>query len=109
MSVKPANTNTLDRPTVLIVEEHGPCLQTLLRLCEGAGWRIRALDEPPPSVTRDLQSLEKEHIHRVLLAYGGNVSRAARALGVHRRTLQRKLRQEDASVAPPVPARTAAL
>jgi DNA-binding protein Fis len=93
MNVKPANSNTLDRPVVLVVEQHGPCLQSLLRLCESAGWRFRVLDAQPPPDTRDLQSLENEHIQRVLLAHGGNVSRAARALGVHRRTLQRKLRQ----------------
>jgi ActR/RegA family two-component response regulator len=103
MNVKPANSNTLDQPTVLLVEEHGPCLQTLLRLCESAGWRVRVLETPPASVTRDLQSLEKEHIQRVLVAHGGNVSRAARALGVHRRTLQRKLRQDAATLEPAEP------
>jgi two-component system response regulator RegA len=35
--------------------------------------------------------VEWEHIQRVLVEYGGNVSRAARALGMHRRSLQRKL------------------
>jgi two-component system response regulator RegA len=38
-----------------------------------------------------LAKLEREHIERVLLECNGNVSRAARALGVHRRTLQYKL------------------
>jgi two-component system response regulator RegA len=40
-----------------------------------------------PSLAR----VEWEHIHRVLTDCGGNVSRAARALGIHRRSLQRKL------------------
>lgn len=35
--------------------------------------------------------LEWEHIQRVLAEHDGNVSAAARALGLHRRTLQRKL------------------
>lgn len=35
--------------------------------------------------------LEWEHINRVLSEHFGNVSAAARALGMHRRTLQRKL------------------
>lgn len=44
--------------------------------------------EPPPlSVKR----LEWEHIHKVLAEHAGNVSATARALGMHRRTLQRKL------------------
>jgi two-component system response regulator RegA len=42
-------------------------------------------DSPP------LKRLEWEHIQRVLAECGGNVSVAARRLGLHRRTLQRKL------------------
>jgi two-component system response regulator RegA len=45
------------------------------------------LDEAAPTLHR----VEWEHIQRVLEACDGNVSRAARILGVHRRTLQRKL------------------
>ena len=41
----------------------------------------------PPSVDR----LEWEHIQRVLEANAGNISATARSLGMHRRTLQRKL------------------
>jgi len=38
-----------------------------------------------------LDRVEWEHINRVLVDCGGNVSEAARQLGLHRRTLQRKL------------------
>ena len=38
-----------------------------------------------------LRRLEWEHIQRVLAECDGNVSEAARRLGLHRRTLQRKL------------------
>jgi two-component system response regulator RegA len=41
----------------------------------------------PPSVDR----LEWEHIQKVLAYHDGNISATARALGMHRRTLQRKL------------------
>lgn len=41
----------------------------------------------PLSVDR----LEWEHIQRVLTEHGGNISATARALNMHRRTLQRKL------------------
>lgn len=41
----------------------------------------------PPSLAR----VEWEHINRVLADCGGNVSAAAHKLGIHRRTLQRKL------------------
>lgn len=40
-----------------------------------------------PSLAR----VEWEHIQRVLTDCGGNVSQAARLLGIHRRSLQRKL------------------
>lgn len=38
-----------------------------------------------------LAKVEREHIERVLRECNGNVTRAARALGMHRRTLQYKL------------------
>ena len=38
-----------------------------------------------------LEQLEWEHIHRTLLENDGNISATARALGIHRRSLQRKL------------------
>jgi two-component system response regulator RegA len=49
-----------------------------------------------PSVP-SLHRVEWEHIQRVLVEEGGNVSRAAERLGIHRRTLQRTL----AKKAPP--------
>ena len=44
-------------------------------------------DIPIPSLAR----VEWEHINRVLADSGGNISEAARRLGLHRRSLQRKL------------------
>lgn len=41
--------------------------------------------------TPSLARAEWEYIHRVLSECGGNVSEAARRLGLHRRSLQRKL------------------
>jgi two-component system response regulator RegA len=46
-----------------------------------------AVDQNPPSLAR----AEWEHIGRVLSDCGGNISVAARRLGIHRRSLQRKL------------------
>lgn len=43
----------------------------------------------PPSLAR----AEWEHINRVLSDCGGNISEAARQLGIHRRSLQRKLQK----------------
>lgn len=64
-------------------------LDTLLRAFEAAPY------DAPPSAVPDqppvLRRLAWEHIQRVLSEYEGNVSSAARALGIHRRTLQRRL------------------
>jgi DNA-binding NtrC family response regulator len=65
------------------------------RLCDHAGWCVQVISRAPaqaPLHERDLQSIEREHIQRVLHAHGGNISESARVLGVDRRTLQRKLR-----------------
>jgi two-component system response regulator RegA len=45
----------------------------------------------PPLQPMSLDRVEWEHINRVLVECGGNVSEAARQLGLHRRSLQRKL------------------
>ncbi len=42
---------------------------------------------------QDLDRLEQQHIRQVLASVGGNQSRAAELLGIHRSTLWRKLRQ----------------
>jgi two-component system response regulator RegA len=51
--------------------------------------RIMPTDFHAPSLAR----AEWEHIHRVLADCEGNVSEAARRLGIHRRSLQRKLQR----------------
>ncbi|MEO5811788.1 MAG: response regulator transcription factor [Rhodanobacter sp.] len=51
-------------------------------------------DEEPPEAPEQplaLRRLEWEHIQRVLTDCDGNISETARRLGMHRRTLQRKL------------------
>lgn len=48
-----------------------------------------AVSATPPSLKR----LEWEHIQKVLTANNGNVSATARELGMHLRTLQRKLKK----------------
>lgn len=46
---------------------------------------------PPPVETPSLARVEWEHIQRILHDCNGNISLAARRLGLHRRSLQRKL------------------
>lgn len=50
-----------------------------------------ALRQEPPSV----EEMEWEHIQRVLNEHEGNISATARALNMHRRTLQRKLQKHS--------------
>ena len=53
------------------------------------------LDPPEPGYQNapSLARAEWEHINRVLSDCGGNISEAARRLGIHRRSLQRKLQK----------------
>jgi two-component system response regulator RegA len=59
----------------------------------------RAAGQAAPELGSDsieapsLARAEWEHIHRVLSDCGGNLSEAARRLGIHRRSLQRKLQK----------------
>lgn len=52
---------------------------------------VHAGPAEPPATVQSLQRVEWEHIQRVLTECGGNLSQAARLLGIHRRSLQRKL------------------
>lgn len=60
----------------------------------GGGEALSGDSSPPPSsapAPPTVRRVEWEHIQRVLRDHHGNVSAAARALRMHRRTLQRKL------------------
>ena len=61
---------------------------------------VAAFDGTQPSDDAQAPSLarvEWEHIQRILADCDGNVSHAARVLGIHRRSLQRKLAKRPAS------------
>lgn len=61
---------------------------------------VAAFDGVQPSNDTEAPSLarvEWEHIQRILTDCGGNVSQAARVLGIHRRSLQRKLAKRPVS------------
>jgi two-component system response regulator RegA len=61
---------------ILAALEHGP---------EPSSGQREVLEVP------SLARVEWEHIERVVVACGGNVTQAAKVLGIHRRSLQRKL------------------
>jgi len=56
-----------------------------------AAFSNRPTSDLSSAETMSPKRVEWEHIQRVLAEEDGNVSRAARRLGMHRRTLQRKL------------------
>ena len=58
-----------------------------------AAFEGQGVEGAPPAGTPSLARAEWEHIQRVLADCGGNVSEAARRLGIHRRSLQRKLQK----------------
>lgn len=66
--------------------------EILAALGRNTGDADAALPEAPLSVDR----LEWEHIQKVLAEHEGNLSATARALKMHRRTLQRKLAKRPA-------------
>ncbi|MFO0563281.1 MAG: response regulator [Polyangiales bacterium] len=53
----------------------------------------RPVRDEPAAETPSLDRASWEHIQRVLSDCSGNISEAARRLGLHRRTLQRKLQK----------------
>lgn len=59
--------------------------------CERALLGLRLPEGEPTDAVPSLERVEWEYIQRVLADSGGNVSHAARRLGMHRRSLQRKL------------------
>ncbi len=50
-------------------------------------------ETPVPKKPISINRLEWEHIQKILTECDGNISEAARRLGMHRRTLQRKLQK----------------
>lgn len=82
-AMKRGAINYLSKPAT--VDE----LLRALGLAAGEG----AAETETPSLAR----VEWEHINRVLQDCGGNISAAARQLGLHRRSLQRKLQKLPSS------------
>jgi two-component system response regulator RegA len=64
-------------------------IESILRALNGDGCSD-AFEQAPETMT-PLKRLEWEHIQQALAASNGSISAAARLLGMHRRSLQRKL------------------
>ena len=89
-------------PTAVTATRRGACnyltkpasLDDILAALEPGN---QAETPPLPSAPPSLERLEWEHIQRVLDTHEGNISAAARALGIHRRTLQRRLKKRPSA------------
>jgi len=96
--------------TIIVLTGYGSIPTTVSALKRGADYylskpadadqiiaayeKLQAPDEEMPRVPTEAPSLarvEWEHMQRVIADCEGNISQAARALGIHRRSLQRKL------------------
>lgn len=65
----------------------------VIQECLSGQEEVELKEAPIPDESPSLKRLEWEHIHRVLEENDGNISRTAQQLGMHRRTLQRKLKK----------------
>ena len=68
-------------------------VDVLTKPAEGNEILAALRDAEEPSAADALDQVERAHILSVLQACGGNITEAARRLGLYRRTLQRKLQK----------------
>jgi ActR/RegA family two-component response regulator len=75
---------TTTRNSSLNIRLAAACRPTEPRIQRPSGLKL-------PATVPSLARVEWEHMQRVISDCGGNLSQAARLLGIHRRSLQRKL------------------
>ena len=66
-------------------------------ILQGFSQNIQSSDSFIPEARPSLERMEWEHIQKILNDNDGNISATARILGMHRRTLQRKLQKRPVS------------
>jgi DNA-binding NtrC family response regulator len=87
--------NVLRRTSLFTISDSIPedLIRRMIAASIFSNERESTLPTDPTSTGRSsLADVERDHIDRVLGEMGGNITRAAAALGIDRRTLQRKLR-----------------
>lgn len=103
----PEIRSILPKSTIVVLTGFGTIPSTVRAIKDGANQYLckpasvdaieKCLAEPNNSSTEPspLLNVENEYILKVLEECGGNISQAAKTLGLHRRTLQRRLRKID--------------
>lgn len=87
--------NTLRRAALFAEDGQldAPLLKRMLAASVFGRAQSRSSNAAQPAESGTLADVERGHIRQILTANDGNVTRAALALGIDRRTLQRKLKQ----------------
>ncbi len=67
--------------------------EDILGAFKRGGTEVQVVEKDEQIPVPTLAQAEWEHIHRILADCSNNISEAARRLGIHRRSLQRKLRK----------------
>ncbi len=67
--------------------------EDILGAFKRGGTEVQVVENDEQIPVPTLAQAEWEHIHRILADCSNNISEAARRLGIHRRSLQRKLRK----------------
>ncbi len=79
------DARAIDPATIIVVLTGYGSIATAVEAIRLGATRVE------PDQVPSLARVEWEHINRVVTDCGGNISKAARLLGIHRRSLQRKL------------------
>ena len=91
----PGNLRELDRVIrAAVAMTEGEVIELDAVMLNGTPGRALAAEKNADGSTGDdvsLETVERRHVHRVLEKFGGNKARAARALGISRSRLDRKL------------------
>lgn len=105
----PQLRSLLPESILVVLTGYGTIPSTVQAIKEGANQYLckpttpelieKAFEENLTSLadSNSLWELEQEHILKVLEQCGGNISQAAKQLGLHRRTLQRKMKKLNSS------------
>lgn len=91
-AIKQGAVNYLSKPAT--VEEIFAAFESDSSGETSIGAQTQAIEDNPLSVQR----MEWEYIQRQLIAHNHNIAATARALGMHRRTLQRKLQKRPSGL-----------
>ena len=90
--------NLIERLSIMVADKHITVGDLPLPIRGETTDRVRAVVDPEASLKEARDAFEKKFIESRLKSFGGNVSQTARALGIERSHLHRKMRSLDIEV-----------